>query len=57
MNCDPIVIQLYSRAGTIHDPKTFPLAVPLCADFETEGAVVAKYIQNTERQDRRSVPE
>ena len=33
--------------GTIHDPKTFPLAVPLHADFETEGAVVAKYIQNT----------
>jgi hypothetical protein len=27
--------------------KTFPLAVPLYADFETEGAVVAKCIQNT----------
>ena len=46
MICDPIELSS-SRAGTIHDPKTCPLAVPLYADFETEGAVVAKAIQNT----------
>jgi branched-chain amino acid transport system substrate-binding protein len=40
------VPQLFITAGgrRFNDPKTFPWTVPLYPDFETEGAVVAKYI-------------
>jgi branched-chain amino acid transport system substrate-binding protein len=40
------VPQLYITAGgrRFNDPKAFPWTVPLYPDFETEGAVVAKYI-------------
>jgi branched-chain amino acid transport system substrate-binding protein len=43
------VPQLFITAGgrRFNDPKTFPWTVPLYPDFETEGAVVAKYILNT----------
>jgi branched-chain amino acid transport system substrate-binding protein len=48
------VPQLFITAGgrRFNDPKTFPWTVPLYPDFETEGAVVAKYILNT-RPDAR----
>lgn len=40
------VPQLFITAGgrRFNDPKNFPWTVPLYPDFETEGAVVAKYI-------------
>jgi ABC-type branched-subunit amino acid transport system substrate-binding protein len=40
------VPQLFITAGgrRFNDPKTYPWTVPLYPDFETEGAVVAKYI-------------
>jgi branched-chain amino acid transport system substrate-binding protein len=40
------VPQLFITAGgrRFNDPKTFPWTVPLYPDFETEGAVIAKYI-------------
>ena len=40
------VPQLFITAGgrRFNDPKTFPWTVPLYPDFETEGAIVAKYI-------------
>ena len=43
------VPQLFITAGgrRFNDPKTFPWTVPLYPDFETEGAVIAKYILNT----------
>jgi ABC-type branched-subunit amino acid transport system substrate-binding protein len=43
------VPQLFITAGgrRFNDPKTFPWTVPLYPDFETEGAVVAKYILKT----------
>jgi branched-chain amino acid transport system substrate-binding protein len=43
------VPQLYITAGgrRFNDPKAFPWTVPLYPDFETEGAVIAKYILNT----------
>jgi branched-chain amino acid transport system substrate-binding protein len=43
------VPQLFATAGgrRFNDPKTFPWTVPLYPDFETEGAVVAKYILKT----------
>ena len=43
------VPQLFITAGgrRFNDPKTFPWTVPLYPDFETEGAVIAKYILKT----------
>lgn len=43
------VPQLYITAGgrRFNDPKNFPWTVPLYPDFETEGAVIAKYILTT----------
>jgi len=40
------VPQLFITAGgrRFNDPKTYPWTVPLYPDFETEGAVVARYI-------------
>lgn len=40
------VPQLFITAGgrRFNDPKTYPWTVPLYPDFETEGAVIAKYI-------------
>ena len=43
------VPQLFITAGgrRFNDPKNFPWTVPLYPDFETEGAVVAKYLLKT----------
>ncbi len=43
------VPQLFISAGgrRFNDPKNFPWTVPLYPDFETEGAIAAKYILST----------